>query len=113
MGEADPMKTICAWCQLVIAEGDGPVSHGICKECMRITLQEILPGVGNVTAGETASNLEPARPVVVRAAIGLSADGIGGIEEGPRRPIFARRNRFRPGVLGNMMLRSGALRKIK
>ena len=37
----------------------------------------------------------------------------GGIEVGnPRRSfIFARRNRFRPGRLGNLLLASGALRR--
>jgi hypothetical protein len=49
-----------------------------------------------------------------RMGAGLSADGDGieGIEEGPRRSLFSKRNRFRPGVLGNMMLRSGALRRV-
>ena len=37
----------------------------------------------------------------------------GGIEfDEPRRSLFSPRNRFRPGVLGNLMLRSGALRRV-
>jgi hypothetical protein len=37
----------------------------------------------------------------------------GGIEfDRPRRPLFSPRNRFRQGVLGNLMLRSGALRRV-
>ena len=42
-----------------------------------------------------------------------SPDCLPGIEVGnPRRSfIFARRNRFRPGRLGNMLLASGALRR--
>ncbi len=29
------MRTICAWCQAVMHEGDGepPITHGICPEC--------------------------------------------------------------------------------
>lgn len=29
------MKTVCAWCDDVITDGDpdGPISHGICPEC--------------------------------------------------------------------------------
>ena len=26
-------RTICAWCKRVIREGNGPLSHGICKPC--------------------------------------------------------------------------------
>lgn len=54
----------------------------------------------------------PARPVFAREVTGLSAGGIEGIEEGPRRSIFARRNRFRPGRLGNMLARAGQLRRV-
>ena len=37
----------------------------------------------------------------------------GGIEfDEPRRSLFSPRNRFRRGVLGNLMLRSGALRRV-
>lgn len=27
------LKTVCAWCDLTICEGPGPVSHGICGAC--------------------------------------------------------------------------------
>ena len=27
------MKIVCAWCQKVMKEGEGEVSHGICKTC--------------------------------------------------------------------------------
>ena len=27
------MKTICAWCQKIIKDGDPPVSHTICSDC--------------------------------------------------------------------------------
>ena len=55
-----------------------------------------------------------ARSLFARSPIGLSADGDGveGILEGPRRSLFSPRNRFRRGVLGNLMLRSGALRRV-
>lgn len=26
-------RTICAWCKRVIREGNGQLSHGICKPC--------------------------------------------------------------------------------
>jgi hypothetical protein len=27
------MKIICAWCQTVLRDGPGPISHGICRRC--------------------------------------------------------------------------------
>jgi hypothetical protein len=27
------MKTICAWCGVVLSDGNGPTSHGICPPC--------------------------------------------------------------------------------
>ncbi len=27
------MPVVCAWCEQVIEEGPGPVSHGMCPEC--------------------------------------------------------------------------------
>ena len=70
------------------------------------------PNAGSVTAGETASDFVPARPSFARVTVGLSADGIEGIEEGPRRSFWSRPNRFRRGVLGNLLARSGALRRL-
>jgi hypothetical protein len=37
------MKTLCAWCGYVMAEGSsaGPVSHGICGPCAAIVLGEM------------------------------------------------------------------------
>jgi hypothetical protein len=31
------MKSVCAWCNKILREGDGnePVSHGICQECIK------------------------------------------------------------------------------
>lgn len=29
------MRLVCAWCDRVLVEGDGPVSHGICDACRR------------------------------------------------------------------------------
>ncbi len=26
-------KRVCAWCQKVLAEGEEPVTHGICPDC--------------------------------------------------------------------------------
>ena len=37
------MRTICAWCQKVIRDGeliDGQVSHGICTDCLRLIEKE-------------------------------------------------------------------------
>jgi hypothetical protein len=67
-----------------------------------------VPDSSGVKAG---CSFGPARSLFARS-IGLSADGIEGIEEGPRWSLFSPRNRFRPGVLGNLMLRSGALRRV-
>lgn len=27
------VKVVCAWCQVVIRDGDGDVSHSICERC--------------------------------------------------------------------------------
>jgi len=27
------MRVVCAWCGAVLSEGEGAVSHGICREC--------------------------------------------------------------------------------
>ena len=32
-GDVMNCQTICAWCKRVIREGNGQVSHGICKPC--------------------------------------------------------------------------------
>jgi hypothetical protein len=58
------------------------------------------------------SVLGPARSGFTREEAGFAAGSIEGIEEGPRRSIFARRNRFRPGVLGNLLARAGQLRRV-
>jgi hypothetical protein len=122
------VKTICAWCS-VTPVGE-TVSHGICADCMRTHFPDLadepaitfpdrvagnpanasVPDSSGVKAGCFSG---PARSLFARS-IGLSADGDGieGIEEGPRRSLFSPRNRFRQGVLGNMMLRSGALRRV-
>jgi hypothetical protein len=70
-----------------------------------------LPDSGDAESGCFSG---PARSGFVRASIGLSADGDGieGIEEGPRRSLFSPRNRFRPGVLGNKLIETGALRRV-
>jgi hypothetical protein len=64
------------------------------------------------TAGETAFDFVPARSGFARGSTEFAVGGIEGIEEGPRRSIFARRNRFRPGVLGNLLARAGQLRRV-
>lgn len=35
------MKVVCAWCNKVITEGEGDVSHGICNDCLKIELQKL------------------------------------------------------------------------
>ena len=32
-GDVMNYQTICAWCKRVIREGNGQLSHGICKPC--------------------------------------------------------------------------------
>lgn len=27
------MRVVCAWCERLLADGPGPVSHGICEGC--------------------------------------------------------------------------------
>ena len=61
---------------------------------------------------EAGVNFGPARSGFERASIGLSADGIEGILDGPRRSLFSPRNRFRRGVLGNLLMRAGQLRRV-
>ncbi len=29
------MKVVCAWCDVVLKAGHGPVSHGLCRPCFR------------------------------------------------------------------------------
>lgn len=58
------------------------------------------------------SFFRPARPVFARGSTEFAVGGIEGIEAGPRRSIFARRNRFRRGVLGNLLARAGQLRRV-
>ena len=33
MTTTHPFKVVCAWCGMVMAFGEEPVSHGICPEC--------------------------------------------------------------------------------
>jgi hypothetical protein len=60
----------------------------------------------------SGEQFQRARPSFARGSIGSSADGVEGIEEGPRRSFLSRRNRFRPGVLGNLLVRAGQLRRV-
>jgi hypothetical protein len=34
-------RVICAWCQTILQDGDGPTSHGICKKCAERLLAEL------------------------------------------------------------------------
>ena len=34
------MKIICAWCGVIMQEGDAPVSHGICPTCEKTFFEE-------------------------------------------------------------------------
>ena len=34
-------RVVCAWCQHVISDGCGPVSHGICASCFEGALRSI------------------------------------------------------------------------
>lgn len=34
------MRTICAWCGVLIVDEPGPVSHGICQKCQDRVLAE-------------------------------------------------------------------------
>jgi hypothetical protein len=122
------MNTICAWCHPGVLGPD--VSHGICQECITKHFPELadepaihFPGrvVGNPAEAPLPASCDaeagcfsgPARSLFARS-IGLSADGDGieGILDGPRRSLFSPRNRFRPGVLGNMLIETGALRRV-
>lgn len=37
------LKTVCAWCGVLIREGAEPVSHGICRPCAATWSAEYLP----------------------------------------------------------------------
>ena len=60
----------------------------------------------------SGEQFQPARPSFACEFIGSSADGIEGIEEGPCRSFLSRPNRFRRGFLGNLLVRSGQLRRV-
>lgn len=75
-------------------------------------LRAALSSSANTQGAGSGEQFQPARPSFACGSIGLSADGIEGIEEGPRRSLFARRNRFRPGFLGNLLVRAGQLRRV-
>lgn len=34
-------RRICAWCAIVLQEGDGPTSHGICPACAAVQTAQI------------------------------------------------------------------------
>ena len=34
------MKTVCAWCGVVIADGPEPISHGCCPRCYNAQLAD-------------------------------------------------------------------------
>ena len=40
MNEKNKMKVICAWCKKTIQEGGEKVSHGVCKSCYIIFIEE-------------------------------------------------------------------------
>jgi hypothetical protein len=44
------MKTICAWCTVLIKDGetvDGRVSHGICSKCFAAVAPPVEPPAGH------------------------------------------------------------------
>lgn len=42
------MKTVCAWCRVVMKDGTEPVSHGICAACeAKYFPASFWPGVGH------------------------------------------------------------------
>lgn len=40
MKPAPRVPVVCAWCQRQLAEGEGPVSHGICADCTARLVEE-------------------------------------------------------------------------
>lgn len=103
------MKTICAWCQPTPA-GE-TVSHGICPECEAKHFPEL---AATVERSKDDTLLGAVRRLIAQDRGHTDPDCLPGIEVGkPRRSLFfQRRNRFKPGRLGNMLLRTGALRKV-
>lgn len=35
------LRRVCAWCQIVLQEGTGPTTHGICPTCSAVKMAEI------------------------------------------------------------------------
>jgi RNA polymerase subunit RPABC4/transcription elongation factor Spt4 len=45
-GERSGHRKICAWCNQIIREGGGPISHGICPDCAEKEMTRFWEGKG-------------------------------------------------------------------
>lgn len=52
------MRVVCAWCERLLAEGPGPVSHGICGDCALVFERAHL----RMLAERARKQRRPARP---------------------------------------------------
>jgi hypothetical protein len=60
---AVPVMTVCAWCERILAEGVGPVSHGICDSCVEqlLLLADNGDEPGKVRGPREATRRRPVR----------------------------------------------------
>ena len=75
LGDQPMMRLECAWCGLVLADGAGPVTHGICSVCEQY-VDVAQPFTDPVTQRQIA--LVPVVSHTVAAA-GWRADGTAGV----------------------------------
>jgi len=52
------MRVVCAWCDALVAEGTGAISHGICGPCFLRYFPEILRGSGDKLHADVALNFD-------------------------------------------------------
>lgn len=104
------MKVVCAWCGVVLAEGDEPVSHGLCQPCKANLEGEIdeVPNTPGVLLGR-GNATEPRNKAQARRF----TDSLSGLSKMVRRAIEAAHARAdaqgprdpgRPACLGDIGL---------
>lgn len=46
------LKTVCAWCGAVMADGEEPVSHGCCLDCLKRDYPEVFEKLRKIDESE-------------------------------------------------------------
>lgn len=75
VGLGDQLRQVCAWCGLILAEGRGPITHGICRVC-ESNLDKAQPFTDPITRQRVY--LVPVVSPDIMAA-GWHADGASGV----------------------------------